>query len=356
MAGETEAFERECADFHGRKHGIMTNSGSSANLVAVAALFNTSKGPLRRHDDSFRGQRALAPAVAWSTTYSPLHLFGLKIVLSDVDATWNAQAPDGDALPRLLVLCPILGNPGYGAEWLNAAVRAGSYLLEDACESFGAVYSDGKLCGTKGHLSTLSFFYSHQISGIEGGMILTDDDELADWCRVIRAHGWTRDIRRPERFEDEYDFVTLDAFNVRPVEMHAAIAREQLKKAEAFQRARIENLMRFVTQIAGLPIKMQVSNGVQNPFGIAFTCERVADRADLVAALRANRIDCRLPTGGSYRLHKYGRACAGQSTPVADFVHRHGLFLGNAPYDIGEKIDKAVKVIRAVFDAKARAA
>jgi CDP-6-deoxy-D-xylo-4-hexulose-3-dehydrase len=255
-----------------------------------------------------------------------------------------------------MVICPVLGNPSYAKQWAKL-ITPGTYLIEDACESFGAIDSEGKLCGTRGTLSTFSFFYSHQISGIEGGCVLTDDDELADLCRMIRAHGWTRDIKKPERFEDEYDFQIAGAMNMRPLEMHAAVAREQLKKAKQFQQARIENYMRFVTLCAGLPIRFQTSNGILNPFGMAFTMESWEERARLVAVLRANGIDCRLPTGGSFRMHKYAPAyCVNQDTPNADAIHRTGLFLGNAPYKIDDKIEKAVRVMRAFFDMKARAA
>lgn len=359
MGEEVGAFEEEFAAFHGRKHGIMVNSGSSANLVAVACLFNLRRNPLSRDDDQWTGRYAIVPALAWSTTYAPLVQYGLKPFLVDCDETWNAPEPltfKGSRYTRLIVTCSILGNPGYGQDWCEAAAYEGGYVIEDNCESFGAIDSkEGRLCGTLGHLSTFSFFWSHQISAIEGGMILTDDDEMARLCRMLRAHGWTRDVEKPDRFQDEYDFQVM-GYNVRPLEMHAAVAREQLKKAKEHQRRRIENLMHFVTLCAGLPIKFQTSNGTLNPFGIPFTCEREADRADLVTALRANRIDCRLPTGGSFRLHKYGAACGGQQTPNADRIHRTGMFLGNAPFDISDKIEKTVRIIRAVFDAKARAA
>ena len=355
MGPEVAAFEREFSEFHGRKHCIMVNSGSSANLVAVAALFNKSKGALRRDDDRLSGRSAMVPAIAWSTTYAPLAQYGLRFILRDVDSTWNAPPPARDEqLPRLVVVCPILGNPGYGPEWLEAALNSGSYVIEDTCESFGATYSDGSLCGTVGHLSTFSFFYSHQISAIEGGAILTDNDELADWCRIIRAHGWTRDVKECERFEDEYNFVTLDAYNVRPLEMHAAVAREQLKKTAKFKAARVKNWRYFRDLAKDLPIVSPTMLGEPNPFGIQFTCDQWEDRADLVNTLRANKIDCRLPTGGSFHLHKYGKAYANQETPRADEIHRRGLFLGNAPWDLSPQIEKAVRVMRALFDSKAR--
>jgi CDP-6-deoxy-D-xylo-4-hexulose-3-dehydrase len=368
MGLEVAAFEAEFAAFHGRKHAVMTNSGSSANLLAVACLFHKRRDPLRRDDDNWRGRHALVPALAWSTTFAPVVQHGLKLILADCDATWNAPAdnPDwGDAKPgpRLVVMCSILGNPGYGAEWAKVAEESHAYLLHDNCESFGAVDERGVLASNYGLLSTHSLFYSHQISAIEGGVILTDDEELANICRILRAHGWTRDVwrdplgnpSRPPRFEQEYDF-TLMGYQVRPVEIHAAVAREQLKKTRQFRNARIHNFYQFRRLTENLPIVHPTMRGEHNPFGLHFLCEREADRADLVAALRANGIDARLPTGGSLRLHAYGKPYENQATPTADLIHRRGLFLGNAPYPIPDRVEKAAKVMRAVFDAKARAA
>lgn len=374
MGQEVEAFEEEFARWHGRKYGIMVNSGSSANLVAVAALFQVRDQPLRRagSDDyewsgyghgekhgpgkNGRSDVAVVPAVAWSTTYAPLVQHGLDLHLADCDETWNAAITGPlPSLTRLIIVCSILGNPAYGSSW--KAISDGAYILEDNCESFGAVDQDGKLCGTFGDLSTFSFFYSHQISAIEGGMILTDNEELANLCRILRAHGWTRDTwhdpfftRRvpPPRFDLEYEF-THFGYNVRPLEMHAAIAHAQLPKQKAFQVARCENAAVFAICAREVPIEIPLYRGIANPFGLAFLCPSNESRRRLAAALRENGIDCRLPTGGSFTKHPYGKPWAHQRTPNADDVHARGMFLGNAPFDISDKIERAVKVMREVL-------
>ena len=377
MAGEVEAFEHEFAAWHGRKHGVMVNSGSSANLVAVAALFAKRENPLRRRDaragyrwdgnghgekrdpDDTLGDVAVVPAIAWSMTYAPLVQYGLDLSLADVDATWNAYVPTPPlpSLARLVVICSILGNPAYGAEWLAKADAAGAYVLEDNCESFGASQGD-RLCGTFGTLSTFSFFHSHQISAIEGGMILTDNEELRNLCRILRAHGWTRDVwhsptfekAAPPRFDLEYEF-THFGYNVRPLEMHAAIARAQLPKQAEFAKARLANAGLFRSLMWNLLLDHQrwLPESHPNPFGLAFLCPSNVDRARLAAAFRAEGIDCRLPTGGSFRCHPYGAEWRNQQTPAADDVHRRGMFLGNAPYDISYKIERAVRVMRATL-------
>lgn len=348
MAGEMTAFEREFADWHGRAHGVMVNSGSSANLVATAALFHVKHRPLKR------GRQALVPAIAWSTTYAPLVQHGLDLVLMDVVGSWNVDlydhAPPFDADKiGLIVGCSILGCPAELAGLKSAAGVLDAWFLEDNCESLGAVTPQGKLCGTYGDLSTFSFFWSHQISAIEGGMILTDDDELAGLCRMLRAHGWSRDVEPPTSFEAEYDF-RLFGYNVRPLEINAAVARAQLKKLPGFVAARRANLEAFRKAVDGLPVQVQETAGEPSPFGLAFeVLAGPSARQRLAEALRARGTDCRLPTGGSFRLHPYGAPWRGQETPRADEIHRRGLFLGNGPFDMAAEIDVAARAIREVF-------
>lgn len=348
---EVAACEREFADWHGMRHGIMTNSGSSANLVAVAALFHVEKNPLKR------GDRAVVPALAWSTTYAPLVQHGLGLALVDCDETWNADPGDVPFVKnnpvRLVVECSILGNPAHLEELSDWADDQGSYFIEDNCESLGAVTlsfdgSPAGRCGTFGLMSTFSFFYSHQISAIEGGMVLTNDDECARLCRMLRAHGWSRDVESPRSFGEEYDF-QLFGFNVRNTEMHAAVAREQLKKLPSFIEHRRANLGLFLRLTEDLPVEHPAWRGEPSPFGLQFTVRDTETRAKLASALRAAGIDCRLPTGGSFRLHEYGKPWRGQQTPNADSIHQCGMFLGNAPFDISEKIAKAVEVMKQVL-------
>ncbi len=341
MGEQVEAFEAEFAAYHGMKHAIMVNSGSSANLIAIAALCNLSdKPPLKR------SHRVAVPGLAWPTTYAPLIQHGLELVLLDCDDTWAAPVPKKLVDVQLFVACSILGNPGYLSEFKKEAGRRYAYLIEDNCESLGAVAVDGKKCGTHGIMNTFSFFYSHQISGIEGGMILTDDAECNRLCRMLRNHGWHRDSNVD--FENEYDF-RLFGYNVRPLEMHAAVAREQLKKLDKFREMRMANIRLFRTMTWDLPIKHQVLVGSPDSFGLPFTAASPDTRNRLALALRAEGIDCRPPTGGSFRLHRYGRKWMNQKTPNCDYIHKNGLFLGNGPLDLSPQITKAVEVMRRVL-------
>jgi CDP-4-dehydro-6-deoxyglucose reductase, E1 len=348
---EVEAFEEEFAAFHGMRHAIYCNSGSSANWLSVAALCHKQDNPLRR------GDRVLVPAVAWATSYGPFVQHGMALHLADVGETWNANnvewlrqgAKAGDGDLRAVLVCSILGNPYHRELFQQIAKGNNLYVIEDNCESIGAWWGplgEKQFCGTTGHLNTFSFFYSHQLSAIEGGMVLTNDGELARLCRMLRDHGMTR-FEKPQTFEDAYRFEVF-GMNLRGVEMHAAIAREQLKKLETMRRSREANWNNWEIMCRGLPIQIppKLRNAVRSPFGLNFTVENKDARRRLVAAFRAGGVDCRLPTGGSFLRHPYSGNWRGQQTPNADVIHDTGLFLGNAPFDLSDRMERAVKIMR----------
>ncbi len=336
MDQEVKLFEHELATYYGRRYAIACNSGSSANLLAVAALFNKQEKPLKQ------GDKVIVPAVAWSTTYGPCIQHKLDLIIFDCDKSWNAPIVSDVEKARLAIGCSILGNPTYLTAWQQHSLQ-NIYFINDDCEAFGAQDSNGCLTGTFGLMSTGSGFYSHQLSAIELGWVLTDNDELANLCRLLRNHG--NDGWNSPDFDTSYNFV-LFGYNLRPLEMHAAIARVQLQKQDEFAKQRRRNWRMFADMSRGIPIQMQEMRGNPNPFGIAFTCESNEARAKLVKALRSAGIDSRLPTGGSFLKHPYGAPWRDQKTPNADRIHDTGMFLGCAPFPIDEKIESAIRVMR----------
>ena len=337
---EVAEFEDNFAKWHKRQFAIMTNSGSSANLVAVSAL---------AHSGLVKNSLGVVPAIAWSTTYAPLRQIGYDFRISDVDDTWNADNTFTYQQPGFIVGCSVLGVPGHLGTIAKMAKSINIPFLEDNCESLGAITAGGKRTGTYGDISTFSFFHSHQISAIEGGMILTDNPHLARLCKLIANHGnagWGK-----WNFEEKYDF-RLMGYNVRPLELHAAIANAQLKKLPRFIAARQSNLELFWKLAKFLPITPQLipEKSIPSPFGIAFTVNGGTDKRTVLAQrLREAGIDSRPPTGGSFTKHAYGARWKHYSTPKADLIHDTGMFLGNAPYSIPLLIEKAVNVMREVL-------
>lgn len=358
MGRHVEAFEQAFAAYFGKRHGIMVNSGSSANLVAVASLFFRRERPLQRGDE------VIVPAISWSTTYHPLQQYGLKLRFLDVELdslNMDASRLEEALTPRTraIVAVSILGNPA-ALEVIRAfADRHGLSLIEDNCESMDAELN-GRKTGTFGDLNTFSFFFSHHISTMEGGIVLTDDTELAHLCRSLRAHGWTRDLpadtplferRAGEHFE-AYRFI-LPGYNVRPLELSGAVGLEQLKKLPAMTAARRRNLATFQRLFAGDErFIIQRENGRSSSFSFTIILDprRNPDRDRVFAALKAAEIGFRIITGGCFLRHDvlryYDYATAGE-IKNAFTAHDYGFFVGNHPFDLTPQIER----LHAVLDA-----
>jgi CDP-6-deoxy-D-xylo-4-hexulose-3-dehydrase len=359
MGPNVAGLEREFAAYHGVRHGIMVNSGSSANLVGVAALFHKQVRPLRRGDE------VIVPAISWATTYHPLQQYGLKLKFVDVDvATLNVDPRQlKDAIgpkTRMIVAVSILGNPAALDVMRALADRHGLYLFEDNCESMDAELGRKK-AGTFGDINTFSFFFSHHISTMEGGMILTDDEEIAHLCTSIRAHGWTRDLpagsplfkRRGSDHFEAYRFI-LPGYNVRPLEMSGAVGREQLKKLPGFTLKRRQNLA-FFQRLFGADERFITprENGKSSSFCFPIVLNPALnlDRERVFAALHAADIQFRIITGGNFlrhdAIHYFDYEVHGGAAPNADTVHDHGFFVGNHPFDLTAQIEKLYGVLDA---------
>lgn len=357
MGEQVAAFEREFAEYFGVKHGIMVNSGSSANLISVAALAYKNERPLQRGDE------VIVPAISWATTYHPLQQYGLKLRFVDVELeTLNIDVSklEQALTPKTRAIVPvsILGNPA-ALDVIRAFADAhGLYVLEDNCESMDAELN-GRKTGTFGHLNTFSFFFSHHISTMEGGMVLTDDTELAHLCRSMRAHGWTRDLppdttlyeRTSSDHFEAYRFI-LPGYNVRPLEMEGAVGREQLKKLPALTAARRKNMALFQELFAGDDrFIIQREHGTSSCFSftIILNPARSPDREKVFAALKEADIGFRIITGGCFLRHdvlKHYDYDIVDRIENAYLAHDLGFFVGNHPFDLTPQIER----LRAVLD------
>jgi CDP-4-dehydro-6-deoxyglucose reductase, E1 len=353
---EVAAFEKEFAAYHGSKHAVMVNSGSSANLLATAALFYKSERPLKRGDE------ILVPAVSWATTYHPLQQYGLRMKVIDVELeTLNvdmAQLERAiDPNTRAIMGVSILGNPAALDAMRRLADERGLYFIEDNCESMDAELA-GRKAGTFGHLSTFSTFFSHHISTMEGGMVLTDDQELYELVVCMRAHGWVRDLpadakifkKRDDDFYEAYRFI-LPGYNVRPIELSAAIGREQLKKLPAMTVARRTNLAHFQKLFgADKRFVIQRENGTSSAFSFTLMLRPGSNhsRERALAALKDADIGYRIITGGCITRHDvikhYDYEQVGDLAN-ANYAHDQGFFVGNHPFDIRPQIDRLHDVL-----------
>lgn len=356
MGSRVAAFEEAFAGYHGRKYGVMVNSGSSANLVAIAALCHRRERPLQRGDE------VIVPAISWATTYHPLHQYGLKLRFVDVELdTLNMDCSQLERAltprTRAIVGVSILGNPAALDVMRAFADRHGLYFFEDNCESADAELG-GRKAGAFGDMSSFSFFFSHHITTMEGGMVLTDDRELFDLLRSLRNHGWTRDLpadttlfeRGANEHFEAYRFI-LPGYNVRPLEITAAIGVIQLGKLAGMTAQRRRNLALFQAKFAGdRRFIIQRENGKSSTFAftIILNPERSIDRERVFAALREADIGFRMITGGNFLRHdviKYYDYTTVGEMRNADIAHDYGFFVGNHPHDLTPQIERLHAVL-----------
>jgi CDP-6-deoxy-D-xylo-4-hexulose-3-dehydrase len=356
MGEKVNQFEQEFANKIGTKYALMVSSGSMANLVSTAALFYRSNCPLKRGDE------VIVPAISWATSYYPLQQYGLKLRFLDVELnTLNMDVSRlEEALTpntRMVMAVSILGNPAALDVMRKFCDKHNLILFEDNCESMGAKLNR-KFTGTFGDLGTFSTFFSHHISTMEGGLIVTDDEELFCLMRSIRAHGWTRDQpedstiyeKTNDDFFEAYRFI-LPGYNARPLELFGAIGLEQLKKLEDLIAIRRRNAQVFVDLFAEDDrFIIQQENGESSwfSFTVILNPDLPIQRAEYLHALRNNDIQFRIITGGCFPRHdviQYFNYDIVDDIKNANLAHDRGFFIGNHPKDIRADIESLHKVM-----------
>ena len=363
MGEKVKQFETAYAKKFGVKYAVMTNSGSSANLVGLASFFFKQENPLKPGDE------VIVPSISWATTYYPLQQYGLKLKFLDVELdTLNIDISKlEEALTpktKMVVAVNVLGNPcsiNIIREFCN---NHGLYLFEDNCESMGAELN-GKPCGTFGDIGTFSTFFSHHISTIEGGIILTGNEEIYHLIKSLRAHGWTRDLpnnssiydRGEDDFYEAYRFI-LPGYNARPLDLSGAIGIEQLKKLDSMIAIRRKNAEVFVSLFAkDERFIIQKENGKSSwfSFTIVLNPKYAIDRSSVMEAMRKARIEFRIITGGCFLRHdviKYFDYETVGEIVNANIAHDRGFFVGNYPRDIKPQIKNLWKVLDSAVSSK----
>lgn len=357
MGRKVSEFEKAFANHFGVKHAVMVNSGSSANLLAIAALCVTNK-------DKFRiGANIVVPAVSWATTYYPVSQYGMTLRFVDVDAKSLCIDVDSvinaiDENTAAVFAVNLLGQPAELPRLKEICDKYGVLLIEDNCESMGAIVS-GKSCGTWGILGTFSSFFSHHISTMEGGVVVTDDEALYDVLRSLRAHGWTRELDKTNHvknksgnsWDDLFSFV-LPGYNLRPLEMEGALGLEQLKKLPQIVDSRMQNGIAFTREFSNIPgVRIQSGTGSSSWFGFSLVLEDHLSglREELVSELESLGVETRPIVSGNFLrqpVMSYLPHDVVGELRVADQLHDDGLFFGNHHYDITDKLADMAAFIR----------
>ena len=356
MGPHVKKFEQEFAKYFRCTDAVMVNSGSTANLLMIALLKLKYK----------KGGNIIVPAVSWSTTYFPLQQYGFKLNFVDVDReTLNIdpnkvrEAINDDTCAIFAV--NLLGNSCDHYSLMHIARDNGLMLIEDNCESLGAQTYNYEYCGTFGDLGSFSFFFSHHLQTMEGGMIACDDKKDADYLRSLRAHGWCRDLpddndiykKTGDKFKDSFTFVT-PGYSVRPLEMSGAIGSVQLKKWPEMRKQRILNAEYFIDKFKDNPnVLIQEEIGSSSWFGFSLTLKNglYGKRDELVKKLVENGVECRPIVAGNFMKNPvidYIDYIDNRDYINSDYIHDNGLFIGNDVRDLKENIDMVFKIIEEI--------
>ena len=353
-------FERGFAAYQERKHCVFFNSGSMANLALIQALLNL--GWLKKnHSVGFS-------ALTWPTNVMPLIQLGLKPIPIDVELeTLNVS---GKKLATILkksglkafFITNLLGFCDDIDKIKNICKKEKIILIEDNCEALGTVYKDKKL-GNYGLASTFSFFVGHHLSTIEGGAVCTDDSRLASMLRLVRAHGWDRnlethnqaELRKKNDINDcyaRYTFYDL-SYNLRPTEIGAFIGNTQLKHIRETTKKRRDNFVKIAKVVYKntdkyYPIKFDHIGFLSN-FAVPIICRSIKIRNDLLIECEGI-VEVRPVVGGDitrqpfFRKYLPGHAKNFKNTN-AELIHKQGFYVGNNPDYTKKDIDTIISVL-----------
>tara|TARA_B100001057_G_scaffold221315_1_gene221704 strand:- start:550 stop:1710 length:1161 start_codon:yes stop_codon:yes gene_type:complete len=349
MGDYVKRFEKIFSKIIGKKYSVMTNSGSSANLIGVGSQFFINKNRLKRGDE------VIVPAIGWSTTYSPLNQYGLNIKILDVDLNnfnINIDLIEKAISKKTKMICVVnvLGIPCDLNRIQKICNKYKLILYVDNCESLGS-YLGKKQAGSFGDFSTHSFFFSHHISTIEGGMVSTNNKEIYNILKSLRAHGWTRDLDKKNLihkymkndFNSEYKFV-LPGYNLRPSEINGSIGIQQIKKLKKMVRTRRQNLKIFENYFLNDDRFLTTKTPYYSScfaFPLILKDNSSNQRNYFFKKMKKNNIEYRLIAGGNLLNQpfiKYFNKRIYKKLKNAYKIHNDGFMIGNSSLDLSKNI------------------
>lgn len=368
LSKKGEEFEKRFAKYIGTKHCILVNSGSSANLLALNSIKNNLK---------LEGGEIITPACTFPTTFNPILQLGFKPAVIDVDKTLNIT-PQG-IIPAInkktkgIMFAHTMGNPAKISEIKQIADENNLFLIEDCCDALGSKY-ENKFCGSFGTTSTHSFYPAHAITMGEGGAVNTDSPELKR--TIISLRDWGRDCwcrsddklphgRCGKRFEHKLGDITYDhryvysqiGYNLKPLEFQAAMAVEQLKKIDTFDKIRRRNFKIYSEELAAFDnfIELPEINKRADPvfFGLPIIINNPkVKRKELLKFLNKHKIATRLLFAGNilrqpaYKDIKYSKY---QDLTYTDKLMRDCFWVGIHPGISQEMIRFVVSKFKEYF-------
>lgn len=316
-----QKFEKEFASFLGMKHCLLTNSGSSANLLAISTLTSSKLGDKKLNP----GDEVITTACGFPTTLNPIIQNNLKPVFIDVETgTYNIKTElieeSLSKKTKAIFIPHTLGNPANIDEILKIVEEHDLWFVEDNCDALGSQYN-GKYTGSFGHVSTFSFYPAHHITMGEGGAVLTNDPRLKDiilsfrdwgrdcWCEpgcddtCSKRFGWQLgDL--PYGYDHKYIYSHI-GYNLKVTDMQAAVGVEQLKKLPSFIKSRKENFAKLYNRLKAyedylvLPHTEETADPSWFGFPVLVKNNAPFKRDDIVNHLEINKIATRMLFGGN---------------------------------------------------------
>jgi len=368
MGKHVRNFESEFAHKIGTSYAVMVNSGSSANLIALEAIIRPSSCnetiyPL--------GSYIAVPAILWPTTLWPIIQLGYRALLidcepnslkMDLDLLREAKKEFGDKLIGAFVIHPL--GASLDLEELNdLRTKHKLFIIEDTCESLGSG-NNGRFSGTAGNIGTFSFYFSHHMTTVEGGMVVTDDERVANDLVSMRAHGWIRERADKDKIQKDFPEISPEflffssGFNFRPMEFQGALGSSQLTRLDSFIKKRIENTEKVYKVLNNDMVKLIDSEQLINIqkkdipsnswMAMPFLLDPTIDRSAVRESLKNNGVDSRPIIAGNF-IHQ--PAARNKNIYIyknlvnAENIDKNGFMLGNHHNFSQIQIEQIIKSI-----------
>ena len=353
-----KAFEEEWSKWLGVKHSVFVNSGSSANLIALSALKQTSGlGEI------------IVPTLTWVSDIASVLQVGYTPVFVDINPR-NLCMNDNEVVRKIsgntkgVFITYVQGFNGLTENLLDVLSEKRIPLIEDVCESHGATFKGAKL-GSFGLMSNFSFYFAHHMTTIEGGMICTNDNDLYQLCRMFRSHGMVREsndeevkkkyLKENPELNSEFIFA-FPAYNMRNNEIGAVFGRNQLKRLDKNNQKRRKNFELFLNNLSSE--KYRTDFDLEGSCNYAFNlviknpdfkfCERVMQK------LREVGVEFRRGSagGGNQLRQPYLKNLVGaeehKKYPEIEHIHFFGFYIGNFPDLKDYEIDEICSIVNSV--------
>jgi len=346
--------EKRWSQYIGTKYAVFNNSGSSANLLMIAAAMECGR---------ISNKKIVVPSVGWVTTIAPAIQLGLEPIMCGADPdTYGIDLNQLEDIckkeaPDAVIFVQVLGVPHYKERLLELKNKYNFTLLEDACAALGASYHDGSMVGTVGDMSSFSFYFGHQLSTIEGGMVNTNDEELYDMLLMLRSHGWAKDLSEEKNkklmveheiddFHSPFTFF-VPGYNLRATDLQAFIGIRQVDKAAWVSEGRNRNHLMYASKLKNYVQYQKWDNNVPVSISFGALASSTSHRKEIVTRLVENGIETRIFSAGNLGRHPFWKKKNKEfSDIVSDNIHDKGFFLPNYPEMSEEDIDFICSIVK----------